>query len=195
MAVQKKSGILVEEIIAAKDTTEAIGVLKHVLDELFLTEDYLHLVALKDQLQEFSTQYGDLSDQYRELATPRSYEDLHEIRVGLNFIYRDIVDLLSFEINRVYIYYRENKTTARSQASLSLKTDEEFKKNFVKLSESLIRDYLGSAPSYATWTKCAAMSYGLYKQLESTLISIRQFTDTIASDEKRALHILQKDVK
>lgn len=195
MSTNKKSLPLVEAIIEAKGKTEAIKVLNDVLIALNVSSSYLELVSLKDKLSDYQNEFRNISDLYRELAIPMNYEDVHEIRTNLNFLYRDISDALSFDINRHYIFYREAKTTTRAKASVDLKNDEEFKKNFKTTSESLIREYVGYSNTYSDWVSCAGLSYGLYKGLESLLSAIRQMVDSLASSEKHTLMILSKNVK
>jgi hypothetical protein len=69
-------------------------------------------VHLKDTLTGYENEYRRISDQYRSLEIPKRFDKVHEIRVDLNFLYRDIVDELDFDINRLKIFYEENKTVA-----------------------------------------------------------------------------------
>lgn len=191
----KKSEELVQQILTASTRQDAIAVLERTLEQLHLTSNYITLVDLKDRLDKFSLQFREISDSYRDLVFPRSYDDLHTVRVDLNFLYRDTSDDLSFEVNKLYLFYRERKTVTRAEAIINLKNNEEFQKEFKTRSTSAIRDYMGYDNTYNEWTSCNAVAYGLYKQLEALLNSIRQMTDLVSSEEKRALMIAQKDVK
>jgi len=194
-APKKKAEPLVSKIIAATTREQAVEVLNDTLESLHLTSNYTTLVHLKDELASFAAQYKEVSDHYRELAFPREYDDLHQLRIDLNFIYRDITDALSFEINKLYMYYRERKTVTRADSIMNLRNNEDFQSVFKTKSASAIRDYMGFDPTYNEWTTCNALAYGLYKQLESTLNSIRQMIDLIAAESKRALIIATKDAK
>jgi hypothetical protein len=195
MSSNKKSLPLVEAMVAATTKEEAIKVLNNVLESLHLTTNYLRLVELKDIMDGYSKEYGEIINSYRELESPISYEELSNIRTNLNFLYRDCSDALSFEIGKLYLYYKEGKTLARGNAMKDLKDNEEFQKDFKTKSLSGLRDVLGMSGVYDSWVTNQAVAYGLWKGLDTLLNAIRMFTDTVSSEAKRELFILQKDVK
>lgn len=191
----KKSKILVPQIIAAKTEEEAIVVLKETLKVLNLTTDYVDLNNIKYILNGFESKYKEISEQYRNLSTPKNYEDVHEIRVDLNFLFRDITDEVVFDINKNKIYFEEQKTVQRAESMIQLREDEKFQGKIKATSTSALRDIYGAAEGTKEFVNLAAISYGLYKNLESLLNSIRMTTDSISSEEKYLLAVAIKDVK
>ncbi len=192
---EKKSEKFVQQIIDASDRQGAIEILKAVLDDLYLSDSYVDLVHLKDMLSTFKKEYTEISDAYRLLTVPRKYNDVHEIRVNLNFLYRDISDALSFEVNRLKIFYEEAKTTTRADAMLSLSDNESVQKKVKAVSTSSLRDIVGADSAYKEYVRLASISYGLYQELANTLTSIRQMIDSVASEEKVLFEIEKRDVK
>ncbi len=192
---KKKAGELLPLIIAAQTDEDAIGVLNKTLEALYLTSNYTEIVALQDELKAFEKQYREISDQYRSLVVPRSYDDLHNIRVELNFLYRDISDSLTFDTNRLKIHFEETKTVQRAVSMQNLKRNEDVQRDFKASSASALRDIVGLDGDYVEHTACQSISYGLYQNLSTLLNGIRQMVDSIASEEKRELLILSKDQK
>lgn len=192
---EKKSEKFISQIVEANTREGAIDILKAVMEDLYLSSGYVTLVHLKDKLSTFKLEYTYSSDLYKTLETPRRYEDVHQIRVDLNFLYRDIADELSFEINRLKIFYEEAKTTTRAEAILSLSGNEEVQKKVKATSASALRDIVGADDVYKEYVNLASISYGLYQDLLNTLTSIRQMIDSIASEEKVLFEIEKRDVK
>jgi len=79
--MSKESKLLIPQIIAAKTEKEAADVLRNTLTALNLTTDYVELNKIKYTLQNYEQKYKEISDNYRELASPKAYSDLHAIRV------------------------------------------------------------------------------------------------------------------
>lgn len=193
-----KSADLIPQIIEAKTKEEAIIVLNETLKMLHLKSDFIALVELRDRLLFFEKEYRDITDDYRKLQFPRGYEDLANARDSLSFLYRDIQDELSFEINKNKIYWGEDKkTTVRADSMLELKESEDLKKlnNDKNLSLSSLKDIYGAAEGYQEYLNLYSISYGMYQNLISLLSSIRIMTDSIASQASHALSVLVKDVK
>lgn len=174
---------------------DAVEVLEEVLSALHLSNDYTTLVGLKTRLKEFEKQYREITDDLRSLSFPRKYEDVHNIRTELNFLYRDISDELSFEINRTKIYYEEYKTVQRAASIENIKNDETLQEKFKAKSTSALRDIVGADGDYEEYVALASISYGLFQNLISLLNSIRMTTDTLAAECKNILSINIKDVK
>lgn len=193
--MSERAAKLVHSIVNAKDDKAAIAVLQQVMDELYISPKYLELKKTQDQLIDKTQEFNELTLRYRELVFPKTYEDVHAIRVDCNFLYRDISDQFAFVINMSKVSYEERKTVQRAQSSLELKSDKEFQMQFKNLSETLVRDYIGASKTYNEWTHCYATAYGNYKALENLLMSVRQFADSLASEEKYILQTLVKDVK
>lgn len=179
---KKKAGELIPKIISAKTKEDAIEVLNDTLEALYLKNDYTELVHLKDTLNEYEKQYKEISDTYRSLVSPRRFEDVHGIRVDLNFLYRDIVDDLDFEINRWKVYTEERKSTVRGESLIDLKNDQSVQDQIKATSTSALRDIMGLSSHYQEYTTLSSISYGLYQNLRDLLNSIRLMTDSLASE-------------
>lgn len=190
-----KSADLIPQIIEAKTKEEAIIVLNETLKMLYLTTNYTEIVALQDILKEYQEDYKKISDVYRSLSTPRSYEDIHAIRIDLNFLFRDTSDALSFDVNRLKVWFEETKTIQRGNSMRNLLDNQEVQEKFKAKSSSALRDIVGLDGDYVEHTSCQSISYGLYQNLSNLLNSIRQMIDSISSEERREMIILTKDVK
>jgi len=191
----KKSAELLPLIIEASDKKGAIDVLRKVMSELYLTSEYVEIVALKDQLNVFKEQFREIVQDYKRLGSVKEYHRLHEIRVNLNFLYRDISDALVFDINRLKIYYEEYKTIQRAASIQSLKENEEFQSKIKATSASALRDIVGADEEYNEYVANVAIIYGLFRELTDVMNSIKQLSDSIASEERYIINIEQKDVK
>lgn len=190
-----KSEKLIPLIVAAVDEESAISVLWQVLKELHLTSNYTDLVALKERIDYFKKCYRDTSDEYRALTAPRSIDDVLHYRVELNFLYRDINDELTFDINRLKIYYEEYKTVQRFESMENVRVNDIVVENYKVKSASALRDIVGADPKYTEFTSLASVSYGLWQELSKLLESIKLLTDSLSAEAKRATVIEYKDVK
>lgn len=196
--MRKKSADLIPLIVKASDEASAIDVLHKTLEYLHLSSDYTTLVALKDRMSEFQSVYDGIVERYKSLSFPREYKDLAETRDELAFLYRDIQDELSFEINKLKIYWGEDaKTSVRAESMLSSKENEALKKanNGKDLSLSSLEKVYGAADEYKEFMNLYSVAYGLYHGLLNLLASIRLTSDSVASQAAHALTVLQKDVK
>lgn len=191
----KKAEELIPLIINASDRQSAISVLNKTLESLYLTNDYVNIVHLKDRLQEYQAEYQGIVDTYKELGEVKAYAELHSIRTDLNFLYREVTDNLVFDINRLKIYYEEYKTIQRSRSMESLKENEDFQQKFKAKSTSALRDAVGADKEYNEYVTATSISYGLYQNLQTMLNSIRQMIDSVASEESFLRIIENKDVK
>ena len=189
----KKSIKIIPQIIECKDRDKAIDILNQVLIELNLRSDYIHLNELKDRLDYYQKEFNKESDHLRELAHPRDINDLNQIRINLNFIYRDITDELSFQINKVKIYHEENKTAIRGAAMFEIAEDEEKQSKVKAKSASALRDIYGASEEYKQYVNEASISYGLYKNLENLLNAIKMMTDSIAAEVTYLRTVLVKN--
>lgn len=193
MSSKKKAGELLPKIIEATDRNSAIKVLNDVLEALYLTHNYTELVGLKDTLSGYEAKYKEISNRYRNLESPKTFDAVHDIRVDLNFLYRDIVDELDFDVNRLKIYYEEVKTSVRADSMLSLKEDEDFQAKIKANSTSALRDIVGADDGYKEYVSLASISYGLYQNLRNLLNSVRQMTDSLASESAYLRNIELKE--
>lgn len=198
MSNKKKSAELLPKIIAAKNNDEAITVLNETLKYLHLTSDYIDLVYLKDTMENFQIEYGEIIEKHKNIPFPRSYEALAEVRDELAFLYREIQDSLSFEINKTKILHGDDrKATVRAESIISAKENEDLKKanNNKQLSLSSLDRVYGISEEYQEYINLYALSYGLYHGLINLLSSIRLMSDSVASQANHALTVLQRDVK
>lgn len=190
-----KSERLIPLIIEAKTSDAAISILYEVLKELHLTSDYTDLVALKEKMEYYKSSFRDMSNDYRKIEAPVPLDQVLKFRTDLNFLYRDINDELTFDINRLKIYYDEYKTIQRFESMENLKTDKDVVERYKVKSTSALRDIVGADAKYKEFTSLASVSYGLWQELTRLLDSVKLFTDTLASEAKRATIIEARDVK
>ena len=188
-----KSKELIPKIQEAQTKEEAIKVLYDVLEALHLSNNYTDMVKLKDDLATEKERYQEVTKDYEK--SNRSLETMIETRMQLNFLFRDINDKFSFEVNKLKIYYEERKTSVRGEAMKNIKDDKEVQKMFKATSTSAIRDIMGLSPLYVEYIANYSISYGLYKELETLLTSIRMFIDLLAGEISREKMILNKDAK
>lgn len=193
MADKKKSQELIPKIISAKTDDDAITILYETLNALYLTSDYTDIVALKDKLEEHKVEFKRITNEFREQE--HDYDSVIKYRAELNFLYRDIQDQLTFDVNRLKIHYEEYKTVQRFESMSSLKDNEDVSGKFKAKSASALRDIIGGDSGYKEYVSLASISYGLWQELGKVLESIRLFTDTMASMAKREMTIDVKDVK
>lgn len=193
MSSNNKSKDLIPKIINAGTKKEAIEVLNDVLEALYLTNNYTDIVRLKDSLTEYKERYRKLTDKYEK--SDRDIQSMLGTRTDLNFLYRDISDKFSFDINRLKIFYEECKTSVRAESMKNLKADTEIQEIFNAKSTSSLRDIVGLSDTYREFIANYSIAYGLFKDLETLLTSVRMFTDLLASSIKTEQTILMKDVK
>jgi hypothetical protein len=189
MRIEKKAAKIVESIVSANDEIVALGVLKNILQELYLTSDYTFLVGLKDKLNTFEAQFKGLCDRYKN--SQKSYSEIDDIRTECVFLYRDINDELSFDIDRLKIHYENDKTVRRYDAMESLKGDNPFNSK----SASAVRELIGGDPGYKEYVSLAAISYGLWKEKGGLMDTIKLFTDSLASRARKEFTIESQDAK
>jgi hypothetical protein len=180
----------IPRIITASTKEEAVVILQDLLNVLSLSSDYTTLNKLKQSMDEFSSELAQLESFYREMAFPRSYSDIHEIRLELTFLYRRVSDELSFDINRNKIFWEEVKTVKRAQAMLELADNEDFQNKIKAKSASALRDVYGASKEMVNYVNMAALAYGLYQRLTTLLNSIKSFMDAISSEE-RSLAVIE----
>lgn len=192
--MSNKSKELVQSIIEAKDKKDAVNVMNQTLDLLHLTDNYTDIVEIKDKLEDYKKKFRSISDKYKGIEN-KTLEAIQEYRSKLNFLYRDINDEMTFEVNRLKIFYDEKKTVQRYESMESIKNNEDVQKNFNAKSASAIRDIVGADNGYKEYVALVSISYGLWQELKQVLESIRLMTDTMASESKREQAIRIKDVK
>ncbi len=186
-----KSKELLPKIMKAKTREEAVEVLQDVLLALHLSTSYVEMTRLRDRIEYYQKEFKEKTIPLKEGVV--EYKALNNIRIQLNFLYRDIQDELSAPINSNKIYYQEIKTVRRAEGLSEVKGSE-VAKEFKATTTSAIKEILGTSKVYAEYSAENAIAYGNYRTLESLLNSIRMHIDAIASREKRELIILQKNV-
>lgn len=191
--MSNKSKDLIPKIISSKDKKEAISVLNDVLEALYLTNNYTDIVRIKDSFTEQKDRYRKVTDTYEH--GKRDLESMLNTRTELNFLYRDISDEFSFDINRLKIFYEECKTSVRAESMKNLKGDTEIQAIFNAKSTSSLRDIVGLSDTYREFIANYSIAYGLFKELESVLNSVRMFIDLMSSSIKSEQIIQMKDAK
>lgn len=190
--MSKKSAELIPKIIGATTKEEAIIALNDVLKSLHFSSDYLELVALKDKLDEYGVIFNTVCD---ECVGENDINTLNNIRIELNFLFREITDSLVFPINKLKIYHEETKTVIRGTSMLSIRDNEQIQGKIKATSTTALRDIVGVSDEYKASVACISMSYGLFKHLEKLLDSIKMMTDSLASKVNYERIILTKDAK
>jgi|31_taG_2_1085359.scaffolds.fasta_scaffold00179_22 inorganic pyrophosphatase len=190
-----KAKELLPNIIEANDEKGAVEVLVKVAEVLHLSQNYSHLVELKDTMEELKGKFKNISDRYREIPTPRPYNSLHELRMELSFLFRDFTDALAFEINKSKIFHEERKTEARAIAMIELKNDADFQKKIKATSTSALRDIIGASSSYQEFITLASFSYGLYQEYQKMSDAMKMLNDSLASECREAQYNDLKDAK
>lgn len=191
--MSNKAKDLIPKIIKASSKKESIDVLNDVLEALYLTNNYTDIVRIKDNLTEQKEKYRKVTDTYEN--GERDMEAMLNTRTELNFLYRDISDGFSFDINRLKIFYEECKTSVRAESMKNLKGDLEIQEIFNAKSTSSLRDIVGLSDTYREFIANYSIAYGLFKELESLLNSVRMFIDLMSSSIKSEQIILMKDAK
>lgn len=189
---KKKATGLIDKIIKAKDRDSGLEALNDILEALYLSNSYTEMVRLRDELEAFQKEFRVISSKLEK--TVEDYDDLSEIRVKLNFLYRDIMEDLSSDINFHKIFYEEAKTVRRAKGLKELKgseTAQDFKAN----STSALREILGDSKTYQEYVAEYAIAYSNWKTLDNLLNSIRMTVDAVASREKKELLIEQKKAR
>ena len=85
--MSKKSATLIPKIIQAGNTEQAITVLNQVLKSLHFSSDYLELVSLKDELDDYQLKFNEVCE---KCVQENDITILNNIRIELNFLFREI---------------------------------------------------------------------------------------------------------
>ena len=189
MRDKKKAGELLLQIVASQNEESALIVLNNILSELYLTSDYTFLVKLKDVMKDYQRQFKDICSAYN--SSGKTYHEIDEIRTNCAFLFREINDELSFDIDRLKIHHEMDKTVRRYTAMVNMKDDVHFKTK----SASAVREIIGGDPGYIEHVSLSSMSYGLWKEKSGLLDSIKLFTDALSSRARLEFTIETQDVK
>jgi hypothetical protein len=192
----RKSEELIPLILQADDEDKAIDVLNEVLECLYLTSDYIELKKLKDRFEELKSEANGIIEMYKANYRNQTLnvELMDQAKTELNFMYIQITDELAFDSSRLKIFYEEKKTVQRFDSMYAL-SDDEISNKFKAKSASALREIMGADPGYRQFVSLAAISYGLWNEVNKYLESIKLLTDTIAGQLKRELIINVKDQK
>lgn len=194
-----KSKDLIPLVIAANDKDSAIEVLRKTLEALHLEEDELHLISLKDRLDEFQKDFRLIRDKVRELDYNLDSDRALELRIECNFLFSQVTDEVVFEINKAKILYEERKTVYRAQGLDELRNDQELLAEInptgKKVSDTALRDNLGRSHTYNRYVNRAGFSYGLYQEVHKLLDGINNLSNSLASITRHRQEIEKKDQK
>lgn len=190
--MSKTSAEIIQDIQKAENRDQAIGVLHDTLEALHLSSNYTRMVQLRDKIDEYSKKFAEVTKDYSIGIT--DYDKLVHLRIELNFLYRDITDELTAEVNQLKVLMEESKTTRRAEAIDQLK-DSEIAQRLNAKSANALRDIVGSNEEYKKYVTEMSIAYGNYKKLDNLLNSIRMMIDSIASQQHRERIVMQKDPK
>lgn len=190
-----KSEKLIPIIIEATDQVKAVEALVKVVETLHLSQNYFHLVDLKDRLDDFKKKFKSITDRYKQIPTPRPYNSLHELRMELSFLSRDFADELAFEVNKSKIYHEERKTEARATGMMELAENKDFQSKMKASSTSALRELVGASGVYQEFISLASVSYGLYQEFHKVGDSMKLFNDALASECREVQYHDLKDAK
>ena len=146
-------------------------------------------------MTEHQQRFKEIWQDYKSIPQPRTYEQLHQIRIEVGFLHTQVNDDLAFEVNKSKIYHEERKSEAREAAMLGLKEDKDFQSKIKTTSASALRDMLGASPVYQEFVTLASMSYGLYQEFLKLMESLKMLNDSVASECRYAQDIEKTDRK
>lgn len=184
-----KAKLFLESIIEASSKQEAKEILKAVYKALHLDNGYNEMMTLLDRAKEFSEELDALETAYRDLDLPRSYHDVHELRMELTFLYRRISDELSFDINKNKMFWEESKSIKKAEAMLELARDEKFQSTIKAPSTNALANVYGASDIMTHYANMYSISYGAFKKLDTLLISAKSFMDALSSEERSLINI------
>lgn len=194
-----KSKELIPLIIGATDKKQAIEVLRKTLEALHLEDDEMHLISLKDRLNEFQVEFKEIVDRVKSLNYNFDSEEALELRLECNFLYQQISDELVFEINKAKILYEERKTIYRAEGLDELRKDEalleELSPGKKKISDTALRDNLGKSRTYSRFVNRAGFSYGLYKEIHALMDGITNLSNSLSSVTRHRQEVERKDAR
>lgn len=190
----EKSASLIPLILGADTEEKAIDVLNKTVEALHLSQNYYHLVEIEDSLKSFQNRFKEIGNRIKNLPVPRSYHDLHELRLELNFLHMELNDELAFEVNKSKIFHEERKTVIRAESMTDLAGNKDFQSKIKATSASALRDIVGASDIYKEYASMASVSYGSYIEFQKLMESIKLLTDSLASECKHAMYIEQKDI-
>lgn len=189
--MSEKSQQIVKAIIDCDNGKEAVVVIKDIIKALNMNQDSETINGLVTGLDALSKTFEDLESEYRGLEIPKPIEEVQRIRTEANFIYRQLADEFVFPVSRLKTLFDEKKTTERAKGLNSLKEDEKYS----NIAKSSLRDYLGAAENYQEWMNNFSIVYGAYSQMRALMDSIKQFTDSLASEIRSLQQVEVRDAK
>lgn len=158
MEKKKKASAFIDEMVKVTNRKDAINILNDILKSLYLTSDYTFLVSLKDSLNNFEVQFKDICEVYKKCE--KNYANIDDIRTQCAFMYREVNDELSFDIDRLKVHHEQDKTVRRYDAMINLKEKNEFNAK----SASALRELLGGDAGYREYVSLSSVSYGLWRE-------------------------------
>lgn len=195
----KKSKELIPIIMGAETREEAIEALRKTVEALHLSDDELHLISLKDRMNEFQAEFKAIVKRVKDLNFNFDSETSLELRLECNFLYQQISDEIVFEINKAKVLYEERKTIYRAEGLAELRNDEalleELNPGKKKISDTALRDNLGKSKTYSRYTNRAGFSYGLYKEVHSLLEGINNLSNSLSSVTRHRQEVERRDAR
>ena len=130
---------LVDKIVECTDQLCAVDIIKEVISNLKVSQNYQRMVEVERGIRELESAFQELQEEFHRMELPRQYTLVQETRTRANFIYRELVDNYVHEVNRVKMLLEESKTIERAKALEYLKESS----TFGSIAKSTLRDYLG----------------------------------------------------
>lgn len=184
-----------EGIINATTEEQAIEILTEMAKDLGIGQSHGKLMFLKERLELYQKKFKEIRNKIQP-DTVYDVKYLQDVRMEAGLCYQEMVDQLSFEVNRLKIAYGEDrKSEIRSTVLTELMNDEEFKKEHNAKSISALKEVYAVRPSYKEWLTCSSISYGLWNDYRSTLQHMQFFIDGIAAQTRTEQTNLRMDLK
>lgn len=176
-----KNEDLIPQIIEAKDKQDAITVMKSVLQILNFSNDYVEISKLANELEEDKEYFTALTDSIEDCKG--NIQKLFDMKVKLNYFYRDMGDKYKFKAHKWKIFWQEVKTQRRAEAMANIKESPDILESMSikSASASALREIIGADSGYQEYIKTYPLAEALQKSVDNFLDVIYQFTNTVAS--------------
>lgn len=190
-----KSEDLIPQIIEAKDKSDAIEVMRNVLSILNFSNEYAEISKLANELEEDKDYFTALTDTIEDCKG--DIQKLFDMKIKLNYFYRDMGDKYKFKAHLWKIFWQEVKTQRRAEAMSRLKEDPDILESMSikSASASALREIIGADAGYQEFIKTYPLAEGFQKSVDNFLDVIYQFTNTVASMIAFEKNVEMKDQK
>lgn len=190
-----KSEDLIPQIIEAKDKSDAVEVMKNVLNILNFSNEYAEISKLANELEEDKDYFTALTDSIEDCKG--DIHKLFDMKLKLNYFYRDTGDKYKFKAHQWKIFWQEVKTQRRAEAMANIKENPDILESMSikSASASALREIIGADAGYQEFIKTYPLAEGFQKSVDNFLDVIYQFTNTVASMIAFEKNVEMKDQK